>query len=172
MGYYADDYRVPARSRAEIRKFANTIRDILGIRGDSPFPMMEFVERVLPEVYPDFELHVRPIEDMGKKHGETFPDRHIICLREDVYNRACAGEGRDRLTVGHETGHLFMHSNLDISMARTNETYPAYESSEWQANAFAGELLMPHDSIVGMEAWEVVERYKVSEAAAKKQLRS
>jgi Zn-dependent peptidase ImmA (M78 family) len=69
----------------------------------------------------------------------------------------------------HEMGHLFLHAHLDVSMARTHESYPAYESSEWQANAFAGQLLMPHDTIVDMEIWKIADRFMVSESAAEKQ---
>ena len=69
----------------------------------------------------------------------------------------------------HEMGHLFLHAHLDVSMVRTHESYPAYESSEWQANAFAGQLLMPHDTIVDMEIWKIADRFMVSESAAEKQ---
>ncbi|MBQ9006577.1 MAG: ImmA/IrrE family metallo-endopeptidase [Atopobiaceae bacterium] len=133
---------------------------------------MKFLEFALPMLFPDFELEILTMEEMGEKHGETLPDKHIIRIREDIYDRACAGKGRDRFTVCHEMGHLFMHAHLDVSMARTRGSYPAYESSEWQANAFAGELLMPHDAIVGMDIREVADRFMVSESAAEKQLRS
>lgn len=172
MSYYADDRRVPAKSRSDIRRFANSIRDLFGIDHSQPFPVMEFLEFALPRVFPDFELEILSVEEMGEKHGETLHDRRIIRIREDIYDRACNGEGRDRFTVCHEMGHLFMHAHLDVSMARTRGKYPAYESSEWQANAFAGELLMPHDAIVGMDIWEVADRFLVSESAAEKQLRS
>ena len=48
---------------------------------------------------------------MGDKHGETFPDEHIIRIREDVYLGAVNGCGRDGMTIAHEVGHLFLHDN-------------------------------------------------------------
>lgn len=171
MSYYVDDHRVPPKSRAEIRRLANTIRTLSGVRYDAPFPIMRFVELVLPKMFPGFAIEVLPMSEMGNKHGETLPDRRIMRIREDIYERACRG-GRDRLTVAHEVGHLLMHSGLTVAMARNVSDYPAYESSEWQANAFAGELLIPHDAVVGMRPREVAVRYKVSESAAAKQLRS
>lgn len=46
---------------------------------------------------------------MGAKHGETIPSENRIRIREDVYERACNGYGRDRLTMAHELGHLLLH---------------------------------------------------------------
>ena len=43
-------------------------------------------------IIPDFQLEIVPQNEMGNKHGETFPNKNIIRIREDVYERAVAVE--------------------------------------------------------------------------------
>lgn len=70
------------------------------------------------------------------------PQDSLIILREDVYEGAHEGNGRDRMTVAHEIGHLLMHKNIAFARAERVEIR-AFESSEWQAKCFSGELLSP-----------------------------
>lgn len=58
---------------------------------------------------------------MGECHGITYPDRNEIQIRQDVYDRAIAGSGRDRLTLAHELGHLLFHEKQNISYARVGD---------------------------------------------------
>lgn len=46
---------------------------------------------------------------MGTKHGETPKRKQNCSIREDVYERACNGYGRDRLTMTHELDYLLLH---------------------------------------------------------------
>lgn len=39
---------------------------------------------------------------MGDKEGETIPSLNLIKIREDVYDKAVAGDGRARFTILHE----------------------------------------------------------------------
>jgi len=111
---------------------------------------------------------------MGSKHGETYPTKNLIRIREDIYLRAAAGEGRDRLTIAHEVGHLFMHEDDCIAFYRLapTEKLKPFEDPEWQANAFGGELLASSYLIKGMSALEVSKKCGVSISAAEIQLRS
>ena len=102
----------------------------------------------------------------------TYPDKHRILLREDVYEGACDGRGRDRYTVAHEISHLLLHEGLGVRLMREDVPHKAFEDSEWQANALAGEILMPYESIVNLDANAIASRYQVSLAAAKTQLRA
>jgi Zn-dependent peptidase ImmA (M78 family) len=133
-----------------------------------------FLENVLPILIPDFQLEIVPMEEMGNKHGETYPSKNLIRIREDVYLRAIEGEGRDRLTIAHEIGHLFLHEDDSIALCRlaTNEKLKPYEDPEWQADAFGGELLASSYLIAGMDAMSVSQKCGVSMAAAQVQLKS
>ena len=138
------------------------------------FPILSFVENILPILVPDFQFEVVPESEMGNKHGETYPSKNLIRIREDIYLRAAAGEGRDRLTVAHEVGHLFLHEDDAIALCRLEpgEKLKPYEDPEWQADAFGGELLASSYLIVGMSQSEVERKCGVSSAAARVQLNS
>jgi len=74
-------------------------------------------------------------------------------------------EGRYRFTLGHEVGHWELHRhryqvNEDQGLLFNAETKPSiicraegkFDPIEWQANQFAGYLLMPRDMVIG--AWQ------------------
>jgi antitoxin HicB len=79
----------------------------------------------------------------------------LLGFRPDVWDRAVAGNPRFRFTVAHEIAHAALHAG-DLARHRgrafrdtVNPTQklppdvPIYESPEWQANAWAGAVLMP-----------------------------
>ena len=133
--------RVRPRSRAQLRNTADQLRSFCRVKG--PYvPIVEMLELHLAKLGVVYEYVSKT--EMGNNHGVSFPDQGLIRIREDVYERACAGEGRDRLTIAHEVGHVILHGNLSLARSATNpRQMRPFESSEWQANAFAGELLMP-----------------------------
>ncbi|MFD1260638.1 ImmA/IrrE family metallo-endopeptidase [Entomomonas asaccharolytica] len=91
----------------------------------------------------DYYFDIRDCMEMGDYHGRT--GKNFIHLREDVYDGACFGNGRDRFTAAHELGHYIFHRDYIGLLHRqicTSET-KSYCNSEWQANTFASELLMP-----------------------------
>lgn len=157
-------------SRKDIRMMANRIRIIERSYGNLYFDIVHFLEVTLPKIDPSFTFLVKPRSEMGECHGLTYSDRNEIQIREDVYERACNGSGRDRLTMAHELFHLLYHCKENISYARS-DNIEIYRDPEWQADAFGGELLIPYDLIVGMTPQQVAIECRVSLAAAKCQLR-
>lgn len=166
-------YEVPPCSRKQLVDHAHSIHKAVGYTGDGAFPILELVEFVFPAVYDDFNLEILPEAEMGDDFGLTFPDQHIIKLREDVYEAAASGHGFGRMVVAHESSHLLRHEKIPVSLARRKATkeIPSFRSSEWQANAMAGALLMPASKIIDMSVQEIIDKYKVTQAAAKTQLR-
>ena len=163
----------PTLSRENIRMLTRELRKALGVENDPYFPIMEFVELLMPKLYEDFELQICPVSEMKDIHGLTYPERHIIYLREDIYEGACKGHGRDRFTVAHELGHFLLHSPERMVLAKfrgLGET-PTYMNPEWQADAFAGELLVPSYLMSNATAEIIEARCGVSRAAAICQLR-
>ena len=135
---------------------------------------MQFLENILPILISDFQLEIVPQREMGNKHGETYPSRKLIRIREDVYMGAVDGCGRDRLTIAHEIGHLFLHEDDSIALCKLapNEKLRPFEDPEWQSNAFGGELLASTYLIKGMTAVDVSEKCGVSMDTARVQLRA
>lgn len=158
-------------SRNAIRDIADVIRESFGLRDKRYFPVVEFLEQGLPQADGDFVLEIKDIREM-QEYGIAYPKEKRIELREDVYERACNGVPRDRFTIAHEIGHYFLHIPERIGLARTNEKPKPYMDPEWQANTFAGELLLPSHIIKSMSLRQIVNECGVSWETASIQLRA
>ena len=165
-------YKADPLSREYIRRFVHDLRREIGMENTLMFPIVQFVEHVLPILIPDFQFEIVPESEMGDKHGETYPSKNHMKIREDVYIRAINGEGRDRFTIAHEVGHLFLHEDDYVALCRLapGKELRAFENPEWQADAFGGELLAPSYLIRWMTVAEVQEKCGVSASAAHTQL--
>lgn len=138
-------YVVKPQSRVDIRTYAAALRS-LAKQPSGRFDIMNFLEFSLPKISPAFDLQIKSKSELQDNLGLTQPDRFIIQLRDDIYARAWDGDGFARMTVAHELGHFVMHSESKLGFARTlaSITTPKFMNSEWQANCFAGELLVPY----------------------------
>lgn len=160
------------RSRISIREYATLVRKSLDIENAFEFPIMFFLEHVLEEIFEGFCYDIVPDEEMGNRAGETFPELNLIKIKESVYEGALRGNPRDRFTIAHEIGHLFLHRPGSVSYARADKKIKPYQDPEWQANTFAGELLVPMDLIRGLSANHIADKCKVSFQVANIQLNS
>lgn len=135
------------------------------------YPIVEVFELLAETGYYDYEIV--PIEDMPNNYGETLKGENLIRIREDIYEKACEDDGFSRSTIAHELLHFFKHRQEEIVFCRTVEemkSRKAYEDPEWQANCFAGELLVPKRLVKNLSVEEVVEQCKVTQAMASIQL--
>jgi transcriptional regulator with XRE-family HTH domain len=132
---------VPPMSRAAIQDFAERVRDVFIEVDQIKFPILEVLEFAMPKIFDGFHVDVCSHEIMGDDEGRVLSGTNCIMLREDVYDAACGGQGRARFTVCHELGHFLLHR--EIMMARNREErHPVYRDAEWQADFFAGSLLL------------------------------
>lgn len=161
-------FKVPPLSRLAINNIANHTRNYLHPSQNTQVDIIKIFEFILPKLIPNFTFEVCEIEAMRGDHGRTYPDRLLIQIREDIYINACKGNGRDRFTCTHELGHLVLHPNVPLTRTAHTTPHKAYEDSEWQANIFASEFLMPEKEIIHCKTIrEAVERFNVSETAAR-----
>ena len=165
-------YRMPPISNEEIIQLTQQFRKILNYKPDEPIDILWVLEHAMRVIFEKdgFDFEVKDVDSMSE-HAYTDPNTGKIIIREDIYDRACRGEGRDRFTIAHEIAHYILHANPSI--ARYPRIYPGddvkpYEDSEWQADAFAGEFLCPCQAIRGMTPEEVADKFGVSVQAAKK----
>jgi len=171
-----ESFVVPPLSRRDIRQYADRIRQRLLI-SEPYFPIVEVIELVLPNVIAGFVFDVCDEAEMSERfgrgcHGMTFPDEKVMHIREDIYQRARRGEGRDRLTMAHELAHLLLHPGQRFARRASQATKP-YAQSEWQANCFAGELLMSYRHMARCKSpYEMAELFGVSTIAAETQWKS
>jgi transcriptional regulator with XRE-family HTH domain len=132
---------VPPLSANAIRGFAEQVRSAF-VEGDQvAFPIMDVIEFRMSLLFDGFFLDVRDMASMGEDEGRVIAGTNGLALREDVYERAWSGNGRDRFTAAHELAHFLMHRT--VTMARTrSDADKIFCDAEWQADTFAGTLLM------------------------------
>jgi len=136
---------VPARSTASIIGLTNSIRTTLGVGPLDQIDIGHVLEVDLPQLLDAYSFEVRDFEEMPNAEGFTLFDQSTIILRQDVYEALQRGENRARFTTAHEIGHLLLRHNMIHGLARAPKPKdtPVYKWSEWQANTFAGTLLLP-----------------------------
>jgi Zn-dependent peptidase ImmA (M78 family) len=165
MKYMAEPLR-----RVQLRITANNLRDQLNLAGELYFPVTHFLELIMPRLCKDFYLEIVRRENFSEyKHAETDVMERSIRIREDIYYRAVSGSGRDRMTIAHEIAHYLLIVKYGVKLYRTFNHGPivAYCDPEWQAKAFAGEIMCPFDLLHDMTIEQVVKKCGVSESAAK-----
>lgn len=168
MGKY---YIARPTSRRKIRNFANEIRRFFKLENCLEFPVVEVFEFLSNLGL--FTFEILPKEDMGNKYGETFPEENHIKIREDIYDKACEGVPFGKSTLAHELYHLFFHKETSISLCRTEGQLAerkTYEDPEWQADCFAGELMVSKELVKDMKVGQVVKKCNVTPKMARCQL--
>lgn len=150
--YTPKGYKVRPTSRTKIREDAHVVLDV--IRGhmklSSPcLPIVDVIEMLDAEDI--VRMDILESHLMNGKAAELVPSHNgeppALNINEDVYEGACDGDNFSRFTLAHELGHYFLHSNQALALTRMqigpgSASHKAFEDSEWQANTFAGELLV------------------------------
>ncbi len=164
------DYIVDAKSRENLREFANTLRKHLGLENVLWVPVVELLD-VLSELFESFSYEIVSDNELPEcRHAEVDTNGHMK-IKETAYERACKGEGRDRMTIAHEYGHYFTICFSGVKLQRNfgNKKVEAYQDPEWQAKCFAGEFMIPYELTKDMTPAEIVDECGVSFDAAKYQ---
>lgn len=145
---------VPPLRITDIRREAESIRARVNLDPSESFPVLAFLEHAMPIAFPAFDFEIveeLPDDDEACAYPDgcqEYPDGPLIRLTLEVYERACAGNGRARMTVTHECAHVILHRQVGVHPRgpRGSELKP-YRNSEWQATQLAAELLMPPASL-------------------------
>lgn len=164
-------FKTEAKSRKELRALAHSIRDCLGLKNETYFPITEVME-ILHYFVKDSYYEIVPTTDLDKNvHAYTDIAEHKIVIREDVYDGACAWVGRDRMTLAHEFAHFLLLCFFGYKLFRSFGQKPlTYEDPEWQAKCLAGELMIDSRLITDMSIQKVEVNCGVSSDAVKFQL--
>jgi len=169
-GAYQNGFYVPPKSVEAIRSAAERLRPIL-----------------VPDGAPDLENFVQSLEeqfgisyDVVEDHllppgveALCLPERPEIVFSATAYDGVIRNDGRARFTVFHELGHLLLLHSRTFHRGLTGQP-ELFENSEWQADQFAAEMLMPLSVIRSRnlsEAGELQREFKVSYSAASKRLK-
>lgn len=159
---------VEAKSRYDLRRLARSFRRCLKLDNALWFPIVELLD-VMTEFFDDFNYEIVEDSTLPKKvHADTDIRTGHIRIKESVYEGACNGEGRDRMTIAHEIGHYFTLCFYGFKLTRNfdDAKITTFRDPEWQAKCFAGELMIPAHLVKGMNRNEIAERCGVSYDAA------
>ena len=118
-------FKAKPRSIKDIREKAELISTVTEMAMDTKteqFPILHFAEILIPQIAEDFTFVIGSKEEMGNNLGLTDIKEKTITIREDVYENAYNGNGRDLFTIAHEVGHVLLHAEQNIQqLARTNK---------------------------------------------------
>ncbi len=167
-------FRVPPRSIQDIREHAMHVRELFDLPSDQGFfSLGEFIENMT-----DWGITYDVVPASMLPDGVEaccMPEGGVIFLSEGTYDGACKDSPRARFTVIHELGHLALsHARAFHRETAGFAAIKPYEDSEWQANQFAAEFLMPMEDIRRKRLsapTHLVMEYQVSETAANRRLR-
>lgn len=114
--------------------------------------------------------------------GDEFPESIIVQPSGEfqIFLPTVTTAERDRFTIAHELGHLFLHfpkvkrDHPGFPMAATrkvDQTDQAQRRAEWEANWFAAAFLMPEEPFrryraAGAGATDLARWFGVSQSAA------
>lgn len=160
-------FKVPGRRVVDIRQAAARVRALFGVTG------AKFDAEHALEALTKYGVTLDVVEDSDRElpHGVEacwVPDIVTLIVKASVYRAACNREPRALFTIAHELGHLALAHRRAFNRDAHN-TCEIWEDSEWQANTFAAEFLMPLDLIrrSGLRtAWEIEHLFGVSAQAA------
>ncbi|HFF2591154.1 ImmA/IrrE family metallo-endopeptidase [Acinetobacter baumannii] len=163
-------FQVPPLSTVKINRVAiNCRKKLFGVDESDSIDLWDLVERFLPEKL-GINYDIREVELMKDIEAAVNPDKGELIIREDVYlaltDSSHSAHGRARFTIAHELGHLFLHEGITLNRQVKIKDHKVYEDSEWQADTFASELLMPSLICHGLTIEEIQKKFIVSYAAA------
>ncbi len=167
------DYKTRPASRELLRQLASVFRELFGVGKGGRFPVMEALEK-FPEVFADSyfrivdedELPVTVAAQCNALSGGGFE----ILIKQSVYDGAYRGVGAYRDHIVHELCHAFLYSigfTPAMDMSYSKDDYPRFCSSEWQAKALCGEVMMPYEETESLSKKKIEEYYGVSKTQAK-----
>lgn len=164
-------YIVESKSRSEIRSIATQFREKFGLQNELYFPIEKILD-ILSLIMNKFNYEI--VEDdvlPQNTHAKTNISTGVISIKQSIYEGACEGKGRDRFTIAHEIGHFLMFCVYGFDLYENNGDIkiPPYQDPEWQADCFAGELMIPKNLVENMMPDEIVKLCGVSLEAAQYQ---
>ena len=160
---YKTAFEAKPESREDLRYLAKLIRKELGIALDKKYVDVTWILERLDVLDSEYSYEIVDDDELGAAvQAQTDILKDTIYIKESVYEGAIQNNGRDRMTIAHEILHLILHQPVALTLYRRTDDLPIYKNPEWQAECFAGELLMPYDQIKDMTAEEIVEQCKVS----------
>ncbi|OHX15270.1 hypothetical protein BI343_02645 [Chromobacterium amazonense] len=165
--YHPKGYQVRPRTIQSIRSQAMQARHTLGL-GPDRFQVAPLLDLLTVNFGIDVDI-VEDHEMSAHIEAECFPSQLIMRIPERTWELIEQGDSRARFTFMHELGHLILQHDLSLHRESGRYEHKCYEDSEWQADQFAAEILMPVSVINNrklFDAYDLAEFFDVSLQAA------
>src|SRR6266571_1258259 len=98
----------PDRTDKQIEGIVKELRDSVGLDFALPAFWFHILLEKLHEILPNFRIKLVSEFDFPIVEGFADCQTNEISIRDNVYNAALRGFGRERMTLAHEIGHLIL----------------------------------------------------------------
>lgn len=148
--YRPRGFKVAPKSAATIASVAQSVMSVFlavsKVRRASDINFAKFIEVILPRLGIEFDVIPDNSLEIEKKAPASMIGNKLK-MRDSCYKGLCAGNPRDVFTLFHELGHFFLGYERQYTREELGD-HETYEDSEWQANEFAAECMMPLSEIL------------------------
>ena len=148
-------------SIVDIALIARKLRKEWNIKDGEAFPIFDYIN----DLFGKGLITIQILDDNDPYLDEKTPakynayDNHIY-IKESVLIDYEEKNYRANFTLAHELFHYIQSKVLNFDFEEVEECKP-YENIEWQANEFAGELLVPK-AYLDLDDEELVNRFQVT----------
>ncbi|MDR0216746.1 MAG: ImmA/IrrE family metallo-endopeptidase [Comamonas sp.] len=166
-----EGFPVAPRKRVHIRAAAQNAREVLSLPAGKLkwLPLLDLLSAKYGIHYDIFDKLTAPVP--MEVEACFVPADMTIYIRDSVFDQLAIGGQRAGFTMGHELGHALLAHQRTLN--RLTKDVPTYCNSEWQADTFSAELIMPLQDIRqhGLCSVEAIANFfGVSNAAANRRL--
>jgi Zn-dependent peptidase ImmA (M78 family) len=146
------DHHVSFRSEETIAQIAISLRNTHGSACEPSFDITDLVKNTLPKLLKLQKKGLLKIEFydccfIGDDPAYVSFNPLTLHVDNKIWTEAKAGDGYARFVIAHEIGHLILHDHSAKAFSRGKSDQIRFSdnehSAEWQANTFAGHLLLP-----------------------------
>lgn len=146
----------------DIEAIAKKVREDYKIKDGECFPILDY----LRYLYDKELIGISILDDNDPYLDKDTPAVYnavdnFIYLKESVINEIENGNYRSNFTLAHELFHYLQNQVLNFTFEEV-ETRKTYEDPEWQANCFAGELLLPDEFLSNEDNEYLAKHFQVS----------
>lgn len=155
---------------------------------DAPFDPLRFVEHKIEKLVEGYDLdpwdeHPSFLERPDRLAFVDFSEGARLFIRPSVMDAAAQNDNEARFVIAHEIAHIFLHRDKAKQLSRHKNTSKEHNYSanphldlELEANAFAGALLVPIDTVQIIETHHdtlldirsIAQKYRVSNQVAQR----
>ena len=146
----------------DIADIARRVREDYKIKNGDCFPILEYINYL----YDQELLGIAILDDNDPYLDKDTPAVYnaadnFIYLKESVINEIECENYRSNFTLAHELFHYLQNQILNFTFEEV-EDRKTYEDPEWQANCFAGELLLPDEYLSNKDNEYLAKHFQVS----------